>query len=368
MSKSFSIYLDLVRFLAACLVYLYHSNQRLLVSDILPASNFGHSSVIVFFVLSGFVIAYITATKENRPASYAASRISRVYSVVLPTLILTVVLDAIGRHLYPALYSYPFDKFLLRGLASLLLLNEVWFISITSFSNVPFWSICYELWYYVAFGIFAFLPRKTALALLALLALILGPKIVLLAPIWMAGVLLYRWQSPNRMAEAWAWLLVVVSLVGIVIFHQAGVTEWVAEQFKLLVGSKWHAEFTFSKFFLSDYLLALLVFSNFVGMRRVSFRFEALLLLIERPVRFLAGYTFTLYLLHQPLFLFWASVIRGDPNGYGYWLLTTAMVALSVGLVGYFTESKRHLLKRWLEHIFEKFQPSPMPIKHAGTR
>ena len=368
MSKTFSIYLDLVRFLAAGLVYLHHSNQRLLVSDVLPASNIGHSAVIVFFVLSGFVIAYISATRENRPASYAASRISRVYSVVLPTLILTIVLDAIGRQLYPELYSYPFDKFVLRGLASLLLLNEVWFVSITSFSNVPFWSICYEFWYYVAFGIFAFFPRKMALALLALLALILGPKIVLLAPIWMAGVVLYRWQRLNRIAEAWAWLLVVASLVGIVVFHQVGVTESVAEQFKMLVGPKWHAEFTFSKFFLSDYLLTLLVLANFVGMRRVSFRLEAILLLIERPVRFLAGYTFTLYLLHQPLFLFWAAVIRGDPKGHGYWLLTTVMVALSVGLVGYFTESKRHLLKRWLEQRFEKFQPLPMPPQPVGTR
>jgi peptidoglycan/LPS O-acetylase OafA/YrhL len=366
MSKTFSIYLDFVRFMAACLVYVYHSNQRLLVSDVLPASNFGHSSVIVFFVLSGFVIAYITATKENKLSSYAASRISRVYSVVLPTILLTIVLDAVGRQLYPALYAYPFDKFFLRGIASFLLLNEVWFVSITSFSNVPFWSICYELWYYVAFGIFAFFPRKASLALLALLGLFLGPKIVLLAPIWVAGVILYRWESLSRMSESWAWLLVLVSLVGIVAFHRVDVTALVADQFKSLVGSKWHAEFTFSKFFLSDYLLALLVFGNFVGMRRISFRFEAILLLIERPVRFLAGYTFTLYLLHQPLFLFWAAVIRGDPKGYGYWLLTTAMVALSVGVVGYFTESKRHLVKRWLERRFDKFQPPQLLVQPAS--
>ena len=368
MSKTFSIYLDLVRFIAACLVYVYHSNQRLLVSDVLPASNFGHSSVIVFFVLSGFVIAYITSTKENRLSSYAASRISRVYSVVLPTVVLTIALDAIGRQLYPALYSYPFDKFAIRSIASMLLLNEVWFVSITSFSNVPFWSICYELWYYVAFGVFAFFPRKLALALIVLVALILGPKIVLLAPIWVAGVILYRWESLNRIPESWAWTLVLASLAGIIAFHQIDLTGLVADQFKLLVGLKWHTEFTFSKFFLSDYLLTLLVFANFVGMRRISFRFGAALLLVERPVRFLAGYTFTLYLLHQPLFLFWAAVIRGDPTGYAYWLLTTTMVALSVGLVGYFTESKRHLLKRWLERQFEKFQSGPIPIKHVSTR
>lgn len=53
MNKSFSIYLDLVRFTAACLVYLWHSNKRLLMVDVPPAASFGHSAVVVFFVLSG---------------------------------------------------------------------------------------------------------------------------------------------------------------------------------------------------------------------------------------------------------------------------------------------------------------------------
>ena len=166
MNRAFSIYLDLVRFLAACLVYLYHSNQRLLSTEILPVSNYGHSSVIVFFVLSGFVIAYITDTKEREWVSYTASRISRVYSVAVPALILTLVLDSIGRYLYPAIYDYPFDNFILRSISSLLLLNEVWFVSITSFSNVPYWSICYETWYYVAFALLTFLPRRMGSSLL----------------------------------------------------------------------------------------------------------------------------------------------------------------------------------------------------------
>ena len=119
MNKGFSIYLDLVRFLAACLVYLYHSNQRLLVEPILPASNYGHSSVIVFFVLSGYVIAYITDTKENPWTSYSASRLSRVYSVAVPAVALTLILDTLGRALYPALYSgYPGDQLMLPTGAS----------------------------------------------------------------------------------------------------------------------------------------------------------------------------------------------------------------------------------------------------------
>lgn len=368
MNKPFSIYLDLVRFVAACVVYLYHSNQRLLVHDILPASNYGHSSVIVFFVLSGFVIAYITDTREKTLPTYAASRISRIYSVALPAVLLTVVLDAAGRQLYPALYlGYPFDNFLVRGAASLLVLNEVWFVSITSFSNVPYWSICYEMWYYVAFGLFMFLPRRAGLIALAALALLLGPKIVLLAPIWVLGVLLYRWRRLQALPESVAWLLVIGSCVGIVAFHQANLTDQATTVFKRLIGEKWHAEFTFSKFFLSDYLLGILVFLNFAGMQKISSKLGTLLLAAERPIRFLAGYTLSLYLLHQPLFLFWAAAIRGDPSGHAYWWATTAMVAATVLVIGHVTENRRHVLRQWVELHLQRIE-SKLSRRYALSR
>ncbi len=349
MNRPFSIYLDLVRFIAAFLVYIYHSNQRHLVADPLPVSNFGHSSVIVFFVLSGFVIAYITDTKEKGWVTYTASRISRVYSVAVPALVLTLVLDAIGRQLHPEIYTYPFDQFLVRVASSLLMLNEVWFVSITSFSNVPYWSICYELWYYVGFGLLMFLPRRLGRGLLGLVTVLLGPKVLLLAPIWVAGVLLYRWQRLKALSMSVALLLVVLSSVGIVAFHVLDIEGQVTAWLKAFLGEYWHAQLTFSKFFLSDYLLAVLVFANFAGMRLVAPALAPLFIRIERPVRFLAGYTFALYLLHQPLFLFFCAVLQGNPEGYAYWVAVTALVIFSVGVVGQFTESKRQGLRRWLE-------------------
>lgn len=356
MNKAFSIYLDFVRFTAACLVYFYHSNQRWLVQDILPVSNFGHSSVIVFFVLSGFVIAYITDTKEKTFSSYTASRLSRIYSVALPAIFLTIALDAVGRQFNPVPYVYPFDNFLLRTAASLFVANEIWFVSITSFSNVPYWSICYETWYYVGFAIVMFLPRRIGIVALATLALILGPKIILLGPIWALGVVLYRWKKLHQLPEITAWALVIFSSVGLLVFSQIDATEQVAKYFKGLMGEERHAQLTFSKFFLTDYILGILVFLNFAGVRGISGRIAPLLLTIERPIRFLAGYTLTLYLLHQPLFLFWGSVIQGDPAGYLFWCFTTLMVALSVFAIGHITESRRHLLRKSLEPPLQRIE------------
>lgn len=349
MNRAFSVYLDLVRFAAACLVYVYHSNQRLLVHDVLPMSSYGHSSVIVFFVLSGYVIAFVTDTKERDWQVYTASRLSRVYSVAVPALALTLLLDLAGQQLMPALYAqYPFDQHLLRTLISLFMLNEAWFVSVTAFSNVPYWSITYEIWYYAGFGLLMFLPARWAAPALLLLLLLLGPKILLLAPIWALGVWLYRDQRLLRIPDGIAWLLLTASVAGLVLFHAADVPGWTSDQMRHWLGAVWFDEFTFSKFFLSDYLLAALVAANFVAMRKVAESTKRFWLACERPVRFVAAYTFTLYLLHQPLFLFWGAVLRWDPQGHLYWMAVTGLTVGSVLFFGHFTESRRHGLRAWI--------------------
>jgi peptidoglycan/LPS O-acetylase OafA/YrhL len=356
MNHPFSVYLDLVRFSAAVLVYLWHSNQRFLTESILPASNYGHSSVIVFFVLSGFVIAFITDTKESTLSTYAASRMSRVFSVAVPAIVITLVLDSAGRILYPAIYAYPYDQFLSRIAGSLLMANEVWMISITSFSNVPYWSICYEWWYYVTFAMVMFLPTRRGLLIAAATMLVIGPKLILLAPVWWMGVLLYRWRSLQQLSLTTSGVMVAFSVFGIVLFHQfamMGVSETWLES---LIGSELVRSLTFSKRFIADYVLSILVFVNFAGMRNLVAFKGGLMLAIARPVRFLANYTFTLYLLHQPLFLFWAAVIRGDPKAPWYWASVTVLTMLSVGLIGFYTESRRHVLRAWMLPYFRRWE------------
>jgi peptidoglycan/LPS O-acetylase OafA/YrhL len=366
MNKAFSVYLDLVRFGAACLVYLYHSNQRWLIKDILPMSDFGHASVIVFFVLSGFVIAYVTDMKERRWQDYAASRISRVFSVVIPALILCVVLDGIGRSLWAEPYSYPFDRFIARFVGSLLMLNEIWFVSITSFSNVPFWSITFEFWYYALFGLVMFLPRPAGAIAAAVLLLVLGPKIALLAPLWVAGVALYRWRALQHLPLALAWSMVVGSTAAIIGLYAAGVPDAITAAFKAWIGPANHEQMTFSKFFIADYLLGLLVFCNFAGMRRVAPVLAPFFERIATPVRWVAGYTFTLYLLHQPLFLFWGSVIRGDAASATTWWLVTGATAASILAIGHLTEQRRHHLKRTLELAFDRLTALSMPRRQGA--
>lgn len=357
MNKSFSIYLDIIRCVAAFLVYLSHSNQRFLIDASLPASTYGHSAVIFFFVLSGFVIAHIAETRENTWPSYAASRISRIASVAVPAVCFTIVLDSIGRTLRPEIYqAFPFDQFILRTVGSLLMLNEIWLVSITFLSNIPYWSVTYEWWYYVAFAIVTFLPAHKSLPLVILLALLIGPKIILLAPIWWLGVVLYRSSILKRIPTFLAFVIFIASTLAIFAYHSFRINQYFIEVLLNFMGTDLNDAITFSGTFLGDYVLGTFVFMNFASARKLlEAKHGELLQTIEKPVRFLSSYTFTLYLLHLPLILFWSALLQGETSTPWYWLTITALTMTSVYLIGLFTENRRYFIKAKLLKFFTKY-------------
>lgn len=68
MTRGFSIYLDALRLSAALLVLVSHiAYSRFSNGDLgwMRALNLGSDAVILFFVLSGFVIAFTTAAKQR---------------------------------------------------------------------------------------------------------------------------------------------------------------------------------------------------------------------------------------------------------------------------------------------------------------
>lgn len=361
MKKEFSIYLDMVRFLAALAVVIYHSNSRLVTVDKLPFANHGHAAVIVFFVLSGYVISYITATREAHPVDYWASRLSRFYSLVIPAVLLCPLIDMAGAALAPAFYDGKTTHTLagLRIVTSLLYLNEIWNLSIMSFSNVPFWSLCYEMWYYVLFALLAFTRGKARIVLVTLTVLFLGPKIMVLAPIWALGVWLHRSPRLAALAPWQYWTFFLASWPCYVLFQHFNITDIGSDLLLQWMGPKWHHEAAFSKFFLTDYLLALIIAANFIGFRGVAPAFARPLLAAEKPIRWLAGFTFSLYLLHQPLLQFFSAVFNGDPSGKLFYAEVMGATLLTIVLLSAVTEQQRHHLRRWLRDKLQRLTMSP---------
>lgn len=352
MKREFSLYLDLIRFLASILVVVTHINHRAIIAEPLP--QLGHDAVMIFFVLSGFVIAFITDKKESDPRSYSISRIARIYSVAPVAILLTLLLDPISLAIDPRyIGESTLDLWSIRAVSSFFFVNEIWGVSIQTFSNVPYWSLNYEVWYYVMFGIIVFTSGMARVVSITAILLFLGPKILLLAPIWWLGVFLYRSQWLAKTGEAIGWLLFASSFALFHFYIQYDVRHMLSGWLMRQIGEHWFTELAWSKWFISDYLVALIVTLNFVGFRAIAHRFSGVLSPCAKPIRSMASYTFALYLLHQPLIWFFAALIQGDPQQPYFLLSVLFLVALSVYLLGQVTEHRKQFYRRWATYAVD---------------
>lgn len=339
MNKHFSLYLDLVRLCAALLVVLTHYVQQGLFAPDAAIPLFGREAVMVFFVLSGFVIAYTSAEKTLTLRQYVVARSVRIYSVAIPVVLLCFLLTL----LVPGLVDLPPN--LTYQSASLhvylplhfLFLGELWNLSETPPWLIQYWSLGYEVWYYVLFGVVHYLRGAKRLLLGALVVLVMGFKLWLLLPVWLAGVALYRWGNRLPLSVAQArigWLASIAALgaykyAGLdVTLRALGIELWPFHALRLGNADR----------YLADYLVCLLVVLNFAFARQCAF---SALQTIAVPLRALAAYTFTLYLIHGPVIGMWTLFYPYRPGNVIDLLLLSACIALATWLAGLITEQRR---------------------------
>src|SRR6185295_5301566 len=131
------------------------------------------TAVMVFFVLSGYVIAHVLATREKTVLEYSASRIARLYSVVVPALILTVIANYLLVLKYPnAFESYGGPAaMLLNYLGTAFFTSHFWLWHDLEPANAPFWSLSFEAAFYVGIALILFAKGFTRTIGLILLCL-----------------------------------------------------------------------------------------------------------------------------------------------------------------------------------------------------
>ena len=222
-TKTHLPFLDLFRSIAAFLVVLEHARNYLwkdygeltapsvLIKGLYFVSQLGHEAVMIFFVLSGMVVGrcVVDACERGRWSwrEYMFARLSRLWVVLIPAIIATLIIDRIS------ILSAPFGSFVHVGgfahiqqvpleehLSIPVLLGNIFFLQgilVPTFgSNGPLWSLSYEFWYYVIFPLIwvafyrrqAWLGQIICLLLTAIILLFVGRGIALHFPIWLLGV------------------------------------------------------------------------------------------------------------------------------------------------------------------------------------
>lgn len=229
-----------VSHLRSLLVVPYAEAHRHSVVDLIlfTLGGLGHECVIAFFALSGFLVggSTLAAMRAGRFswADYGVARLSRLWTVLLPALALTALLDFAGSALGPAgayqgalaatipsgpTPTEPANHSLATFLGNLMFLQT---IDTPVFgSNRPLWSLANEAWYYLAFPLLAFAffhraPLVRALCAAAgLLALGSMPvEMTLLGLPWIAGALAADHPARPSLARALLGAAATVAAVG----------------------------------------------------------------------------------------------------------------------------------------------------------
>ena len=292
---------------------------------------------MVFFVLSGYVIAFVADTKEALLSEFALSRSVRILSVTVPALLLTLLASIITDQDWRAkLFQIPLNA---------AFLGESWSINIAPEDNPAYWSLCYEVWYYSIFAGFVF-PKTGAGKIFwgSAMAVLAGPKILLLMPVWLMGVGLYKYRLLLRVPPTAAWALILGSVAAYGIFFWFDISIAIREHIRLFA-PRFVTYLTASNQFVGDNLLGVIVSSNFAAIASLAYRSKASPKPILALMNAIAGFTLSLYLYHFPVIII--AQHFGIVGGSGLLLV----ILIPVGL-GYITELQRFRLREYLRRLF----------------
>jgi peptidoglycan/LPS O-acetylase OafA/YrhL len=175
--------LDGMRGLAILWVVLYHCHPRLAGTWLYGASLWGWAGVLIFFVLSGFLITSILLTTRDKPHyfhNFHARRALRIWPVYL-LLLVVVYLNApwfIGPPVWQAIKTAPWWAYLLC-------IQNLFHLSLPPALG-PTWALAIEEQYYFVWApIVRWLRRPWMLAVVLAGALIASPALRLAHHAWL---------------------------------------------------------------------------------------------------------------------------------------------------------------------------------------
>jgi len=296
-----SIFLDTLRIGAALTVLYIHAFDRWFPTLAHPHDQPGepsHAAVVIFFVLSGYVIAHTTISRNRGALQYAQARLGRLSSIVIPALVITAVIQFIINAVNPGLLAafsrgHDWVRYILSGL----FLNELWLFSSAPPLNGSLWSLSFEFWYYAIFGLWFFRKGGWKSYLLPIASiLIAGPKIIVMMPVWLAGYAAYSLPRP-AIRTVTAWLAVLAGLFA----------AWVAVCYvPFYPGKIGYKPLYYANQFVTDWVVGVFVAAALWilptgDQPKAEVKFANL-------IRKLADLTFPLYVLHFPLIVLYRAL------------------------------------------------------------
>ncbi len=365
-SRCQSDFLNVARWVAAALVVIEHARNLLFVDygslqqptlihkAFYFLTGFGHEAVVIFFVISGFLVGgkALKLWQEDRFEwrRYLADRTSRLFAVLVAALVIGGALDLTGTNLFAltGMYDGKTTENIVvlpesvnarvtpqHFAGNLLMLQD---ITVETFgSNGPLWSLAHEWWYYLLFPLALFAWRGSPIVRFVSVVLLVGicalvtRYILILFGVWLIGVLC--WIGNRRSMVPWP--------VGLAIFG-AGLATMRLEIITIPLVPH----------FLLGAGFGLMLHGLSGGERVLPF---------ARSSKFLADFSYSVYLVHFPVLLFgvaWlmqasSNLHRLDltPKSFGVFVLMVVVAFLVSFCVSLITERKTNGLRQLIYRI-----------------
>jgi peptidoglycan/LPS O-acetylase OafA/YrhL len=167
-------------------------------------------------------------------------------------------------------------------------------------TNGPLWSLSYEAAYYAIFGAAVFLSGTRRIAVVVILLVLAGPRIILLMPTWLLGVWFWKQIAAGKLQDITLPVAIVCSILGPALYVASQAFD-VPDQLGQLTASALglpHAGLLlrFSDEFIWNGLIAVFTVVHLIGMTNILRSHD----LTGRSIRWLAGASFSIYVTHYP--------------------------------------------------------------------
>jgi peptidoglycan/LPS O-acetylase OafA/YrhL len=377
-----SLVLDVTRFSLAFAVAWGHWTQPYFQEGWPDLTRPAVAAVGGFFVLSGFTIRLLTPRGVAfTPSSFFVERLSRFWSVALPAIALTLVLDfssyLINRAYYIDGWGESTSLPLWRVVVNVLFASQVWGRDIELFSNSLFWSLSYEAGFYFLYCLFRSTDGHARYPLALCGCILVGPNIALMLVPWLGGVLLYDVSAGIRpRARAGQLLLagagslgLLLTLLAVLIFRHdvaqfaRALTVAVREGFTWADGSvdgPWLGLQLGARRIEGDLISGAGLFWIVLLFTMILIRgIDRALTVPPRLVRLarrLGDFTFPLYLFHFPLFVFVGALALYDRHSSAQKTVVFAAVCALIFMSYPATTALKWVLRRRLGQLVRAVQ------------
>lgn len=353
-----SFYLDFIRLIASLYVFIYHiGTEEINGIEIFSNSSFkyiwnfqglsAHYFVIVFFVLSGFLITMSVSKPGITIKGFFIARLGRLYSVIIPSLIFSfaVYLGLIFMNVYTVEEIVNNKHLFLRFIINLTFLSQSFnFFSVPPI-NAPFWSISYEFMYYVIIAVVFLIKGWKKYVFIIIVSIIAGLKILLLLPCWLLGSILFYVVKEKKFLSNSISILIFILTSFLFIMIVRGDIIMPFQMIPSSTNNFFGIRLFHSNNYIADYFFGLLFALNmysFFGLSGLFLKFQKSFFFksIDKNISILSNCSFTLYLFHMPLLFLFSSFEFYDKTNFYHQIILISSVLVSVYFIAQQTEWK----------------------------